>query len=119
MDYQPILPQRTDKTSTMKSASFVLGILGIILSCFYLFGFPCSAMAIILGQLSKGDQPHSSGKGRIGKILGIIGLLLSILFAVFFIFIIIRAFQSSPDLLDDFMRQFDQLEQFQSIPGSL
>jgi len=119
MDYQPIPSQRIDKTSTMKSASFVLGILGIILSCFYLFGFPCSAIAIILGQLSKGDQPHSSGKGRIGKILGIIGLLLSILFLALFIFYITRAILSSPDLLDDFMNQFEQLEQFQSIPGSL
>lgn len=119
MDYQPIPSQRTDKTSAMKSTSFVLGILGIILSCFYLFGFPCSAIAIILGQLSKGDQPHSSGKGRIGKILGIIGLILSVLFLALFIFFITKAILSSPDLLDDFMKQFKQLEQFQSIPGSL
>lgn len=119
MDYQPMPSQMKDNTSTMKSASFVLGVLGIILSCFYLLGFPCSAIAIVLGHLSKGDQLHSAGKGRTGMILGTIGLLLSVVFLVAFITWVVNTILSSPDLLKEFMRQFEQLEQFQSIPGSL
>lgn len=119
MDYQQMPTQTKDRTSTMKSTSFILGIFAIIFSCFYLFGFPCAAMAIVLGQLSKGDQPHSSGKGRIGMILGVIALLLSIVFLILLIFILINAIKSSPDLFKELMTPFEQLEQFQSIPGSL
>lgn len=119
MDYQPMPAQTKDNTSTMKNASFIFGIFAIILSCFFLFGFPCSAMAIILGQLSKGGQLHSSGKGRTGLILGIVGLVLSTIFLVLLIFMIVKAIQASPELLKQYLNQFEQLEQFQSIPGSL
>lgn len=117
MDYQPIPTQMQDRNATMKSASFILGILGILLSCFYLFGFPCSATAIILGHLSKGDSMKASGKGRTGMILGIIGLILSVLFLILIISFLVKMFLDSPDMMDEFKQQMDLL-QLQN-PGSL
>ncbi|MBP7321108.1 MAG: DUF4190 domain-containing protein [Lachnospiraceae bacterium] len=117
MDYQPIPKQMQDRNATMKTASFILGILGIILSCFYLFGFPCSATAIILGHLSKGDSMKAEGKGRTGMILGTIGLILSIVFLIMFTVFIVKMFLNSPEMMDEFKQQMDLL-QLQN-PGSL
>ena len=117
MDYQPMPTQMQDRNSTMKSASFILGIIGIILSCFYLFGFPCSATAIVLGHLSKGDSMKTEGKGRIGMVLGIIGLILSILFLILIITFFVNMFLNSPEMMEEFKQQMDLL-QLQN-PGSL
>lgn len=117
MDYQPIPKQMQDRNATMKTASFILGILGIILSCFYLFGFPCSATAIILGHLSKGDSMKAEGKGRTGMILGTIGLILSVVFLIMFTVFIVKMFLNSPEMMDEFKQQMDLL-QLQN-PGSL
>ena len=117
MDNQPMPKQMQDRNSTMKSASFILGVLGIIPSCFYLFGFPCSATAIILGHLSKGDSMKAEGKGRTGMILGIIGLILSILFLILIVSFFVNMFLNSPDMMEEFKRQLD-LMQLQN-PGSL
>ncbi len=117
MDYQPIPKQMQDRNATMKTASFILGILGIILSCFYLFGFLCSATAIILGHLSKGDSMKAEGKGRTGMILGTIGLILSVVFLIMFTVFIVKMFLNSPEMMDEFKQQMDLL-QLQN-PGSL
>ena len=117
MDYQPVPKQMQDRNSTMKSASFILGILGIILSCFYLFGFPCSATAIILGHLSKGDSMKAEGKGRTGMVLGIIGLVLSILFLILIVAFFVNMLLKSPEMMDELKQQLD-LMQLQN-PGSL
>lgn len=117
MDYQPVPKQMQDRNSTMKSASFILGILGIILSCFYLFGFPCSATAIILGHLSKGDSMKAEGKGRTGMVLGTIGLILSILFLILIIAFFVNMLLKSPEMMDELKQQLD-LMQLQN-PGSL
>ena len=117
MDYQPIPKQMQDRNATMKTASFILGILGIILSCFFLFGFPCSATAIILGHLSKGDSMKAEGKGRTGMILGTIGLILSVVFLIMFTVFIVKMFLNSPEMMDEFKQQMDLL-QLQN-PGSL
>ena len=116
MDYQPIPEIQKDRTSAMKSASLVLGILGVVLSCFYVLGFPCSALAIILGHLSKGNQPFKANHGRTGFILGIIGFVLSCVF----LFLIIRwIIYSSPDFFENFLQQLEELQELQSNPRSL
>lgn len=55
-------------------ASLVLGILSLVLFCFWYISLPCAIIAIILGAI--GRKKGGKGMGTAGIVLGIISIVL-------------------------------------------
>ena len=58
-------------------ASLVLGILSLVLFCFWYISLPCAIIAIILGAI--GRKKGGKGMGTAGIVLGIISIVLIII----------------------------------------
>lgn len=65
------------KKNNMATASMVIGILSIVLSCCCFMGFGMGALAIVFAQLSKVEE-RLEGKAKAGLITGIIGIVLGL-----------------------------------------
>lgn len=65
------------KKNNMATASLVMGILSIVLSCCCCMGGVFGGLAVLFACLSKTDGPFD-GKAMAGLITGIIGILLGI-----------------------------------------
>lgn len=65
------------KKNNMATASMVVGILSIVLSCCCFMGFGLGALAVIFARLSKVEE-RMEGKATTGMITGIIGIVLGV-----------------------------------------
>ena len=78
LGYAPV--QRTG--NGLAVASLVLGLIGIVLFCFWFLSIPCAILAIIFGALGKGKANRGASGGGMavaGIVLGIISVALVIL----------------------------------------
>ena len=57
-------------------ASLVLGIISLVLSCFWYISIPCSILAIVLGAV--GMKKGGKGMGIAGIVLGAITIVLAV-----------------------------------------
>lgn len=75
-------------TSGLAVASLVLGILGIVFSCFWPFGIPCALLATIFGatglKVTANGEREGRGMAVAGLSMGIVGLLFCLLFVLAF-----------------------------------
>lgn len=85
------VPPVRKKDSDLATASMVLGIAGIVLSCSCCLGMAASSLALILGLISK-TEPEFERNARTGVITGAVGLALS--FAFLFLWTLILLSQS-------------------------
>jgi uncharacterized protein YqgC (DUF456 family) len=76
--------------------SMVLGIVGIVFSLFYGFGFLPSLAAIITGHIARKRQPHARGMSLAGIITGYVGLAIAVLWIVGLI-VVFAFIASNPD----------------------
>ena len=61
-------------------ASMILGIVSVVLFCFWYLSIPCAILAIIFGVIGK--KKGGKGMAKAGLILGIIAIILVILVIV-------------------------------------
>ncbi len=61
-------------------ASMILGIVSVVLFCFWYLSIPCAILAIIFGVMGK--KKGGKGMAKAGLILGIIAIVLVILVIV-------------------------------------
>lgn len=104
------MEQKTN--NNMATASLVMGIISIVLSCCCFMGFIFGGLAILFACLSRVDQGFE-GKAKVGLITGIIGLVLGIIAAVIW-FILIFA-SSMQDL--DYYSSYGMLSMIQGVVG--
>lgn len=72
------MPPRDRRSSSMETASLVLGLISLTTcSCLYI-SIACGALAILLGLLSKGGANSVTSKAQAGIIMGILGLVFTI-----------------------------------------
>lgn len=72
-------PPAAKKDSDLATASMVLGIAGIVLSCSCCLGMAASSLALILGLISK-TEPEFEKNAKTGVAAGAAGLALSFAF---------------------------------------
>ncbi|MEG0806538.1 MAG: hypothetical protein RR364_08780 [Lachnospiraceae bacterium] len=112
MDYQPNEINVEVKDSNLETAAIILGIIGVILSCFYLIGLPCSALSILLALLARGRDVKVLGRNRIGLVLGIVGLILTIIIFIALVYTFFNVLSSTPsgveNFIDEIYRMMDQ-----------
>lgn len=70
----------------MATASMVMGIVSIVLSCCCFLGFIFGGLAITFSLLSRTDQGFD-GKAKAGLITGIVGVVLGLMGLVFWILV--------------------------------
>lgn len=58
----------------LASASLILGIISICLSCCFYLSVPLAALSILFALLSKGDNPKMEGRASTGIILSVIAI---------------------------------------------
>jgi hypothetical protein len=94
------------KGSGLAIAAMVLGIVALVLSCFWFVSIPCAILAVVFGVIgkSRADRGEASGRGMAiaGITCGIVALVIDLLI----IAMIIVGF----DLLNQEMRK-QQLQQ--------
>ena len=72
------MPPRDRRSSSMETASLVLGLISLTTcSCLYI-SIACGALAILLGLLSKGGTKSVTSKAQAGIIMGILGLVFTV-----------------------------------------
>lgn len=72
-------PYEPPKPNGFATASFVLGILSLVISCCFFISIPLGTLAVLFAILSKGASSHITGRAKTGLWLGIGGLALTIL----------------------------------------
>lgn len=73
--------------NNMATASMVMGILSLVLSCCCFLGIIFASLGLIFGCLSKVDETFA-GTAKAGLITSVIGIILSVIFMIFWIFLI-------------------------------
>lgn len=76
------------KDSDLATASMILGIAGIVLSCACCLGIVASSLALILGLISR-TEPEFEKNAKTGIIAGSIGLAMSFAFIILWLMIIV------------------------------
>lgn len=66
---------------TLSIISLVAGIVGIVLTIFYV-GILFDIAAVVLGFLGRGREPYAKGFWLTGLILGFVGILFSIIYYI-------------------------------------
>ena len=64
----------------MSIAALVLGIISVVLFCFWYLAIPCAILAIIFGIL--GRKKEKSGMATAGFVLGIVAITISIIIVI-------------------------------------
>ncbi|WP_229408000.1 DUF4190 domain-containing protein [Massiliimalia massiliensis] len=72
-------PQQTPSKG-MAVASMVLGIIALVLSCFWYISVPCAVVGLILGILGRKKCEAAKGMATAGMVMSIIAIVLVILF---------------------------------------
>ena len=104
--YPPYYPvadysQETNIGKNGKStASFVLGIVSLLLCWIYYLAIPASVVGLVLGLVSKNGMPTYSSKSRAGIIMNIIALALSVILLILLIKNIDKVYIYLLDMLD-------------------
>ena len=76
------VPQEPKKNSGMAVASMVLGIVSIIISCFYYLALPAAIVGLVLGIISIKGGKGGKGMAIAGIIMCSISILIGILLIV-------------------------------------
>jgi len=101
---QPYMPpeQEPKPGAGMSVASMVLGIVSIVLCCFWYIGVICAVIGLVLGIVSIKKGPSGKGMAIAGIILSCITLLLVILILAF------SNSSSYTELINSFSEAFEE-----------
>lgn len=89
----PPSAQAVAPSKTLSLTSMIAGIVGIVLTIFYV-GILFDIAAIVLGFLGRSREPSAKGFWLTGLITGFAGLLFSILYIVLIAFVINAAIKT-------------------------
>lgn len=73
-------PTQEPEQKGMSIASLILGILSLVLFCFWYISLPCAIVAIILGAI--GRKKGGKGMGTAGIVLGAIAIVLVVVILI-------------------------------------
>lgn len=110
MDHQPFYEDK--RSSSLATATLVLGTISLTCSCCIYLSVPCSALAIIFALLSRGGEMKMDKHGQMGLILGISGMVLTIVLFIFMFVYTILSMGGIQEFLDFYSNYMDQYMQY-------
>ena len=113
------IPQQP-KSSGMAVASMVLGIIAVVLFCFWYVSIPCAILAIILGIVARNKAKRGEADGQGMATAGLVCGIISIALALLIILLAVIGFSFFGEELQKQIERQEQLQQQQqqSPPGT-
>lgn len=90
--------ETVSETKGFSIASMVLGILSVVILCYWPIAIICSILAIIFGVI--GRKKAGKGMATAGLVLGIVSICLFVLIVIFFIVLGTTVLLSAPEILE-------------------